>query len=458
MLFHLQKSSLLALCLGAVLTASPGVAEPRGDDAVFEDPEWRKRFLGSYGFLSGAEPDIAQSELVMLRDVLDTMQVNPRAAATMLEQQLVDDSSAALDFILANLEFQTGQNARAAAHYESAIAKFPDFRRAHKNLGLLQVQGGDCKKALTHLTRALELGDRDGRNFGLVGYCYLDAENYVAAAQAYENAILQEPDTRDWRLGLARALLAMERYREAASLFETLIAENPDDASAWLLQANAYLGLEKRLAAAVNLETVRLLGKAQNSSLVLLGDIYMTEGMTELAKNAYVAVVESDTGGKRFETAYRAADLLVRSGAYDDAGEVVASIRKKYANGGALSNDDELRFLTLEARLARAQGRKQEAARLLEQVVERDGTRGDALLELAAHHHGQGETARALLFVERAENLEAFEYQALLDHAQYMVSSRDYTKAAELLRRAIALKREPRVERFLDRVEQALRG
>jgi hypothetical protein len=38
-----------------------------------------------------------------------------------------------------------------------------------------------------------------------------------------------------------------------------------------------------------------------------------------------------------------------------------------------------------------------------------------------------------------------------------MVSERDYRKAAELLRRALQLKSEPRVEEFLARVEQAIR-
>ena len=46
-----------------------------------------------------------------------------------------------------------------------------------------------------------------------MGYCYINLENYLAAEQAYRNAILQQPDTRDWKLGLARSLLAMEQYR-----------------------------------------------------------------------------------------------------------------------------------------------------------------------------------------------------------------------------------------------------
>jgi tetratricopeptide (TPR) repeat protein len=89
--------------------------------------------------------------------------------------------------------------------------------------------------------------------------------------------------------------------------------------------------------------------------------------------------------------------------------------------------------------------------------VDRDGTRGDALIELAKYHQSLGNTEKALLLVQRAENLAAFEYSALLEHAQFLVSARDYAQAAQLLRKALAMKSEPRVEGFLARVEQAAR-
>ena len=43
----------------------------------------------------------------------------------------------------------------------------------------------------------------------------------------------------------------------------------------------------------------------------------------------------------------------------------------------------------------------------------------------------------------------------MLTHAQLAVGERDYAKAAELLRKALELKSEPRIERFLARVEDA---
>ncbi len=443
------------IALGATNALGADQFKPWQGSSVILDPEWQKSFLGSYGFLSGAEPDIKPSELELLKEVIDLLKLNPKVAQAMLEQRVGADSSAALDFILANLRFQNGDVEKAGEGYELALSKFPDFRRAHKNLGLLRVQVNRCERAIEHLTRAVELGDRDGRTYGLLGYCYLNVENQLAAEVAYRNAILQQPDAKDWQLGLARSLLSQQKYAEAAALFSAFLEKHPEDVTAWKLQANAFVGLDQPMAAAVNLEAVRVLGQADPSTLSLLGDIYMNEGVSDLAKEAYLEVIESDAKGTRFRESYRAAELLVRSQAYGEASDLIDSIDRRYAK--KLDSDDELKLMTLEAKVARGRGRKKEAAELLETIVRRDGTRGDALLELARYHRAEGNEQKALLMLERAQNLDGFEYPALVEQAQMRVAAKEYEEAANLLRQALRIRNEPRVERFLARVEEASR-
>jgi tetratricopeptide (TPR) repeat protein len=317
------------------------------------------------------------------------------------------------------------------------------------------VQVNEYAGAIEHLTRAIELGDRDGRTYGLLGYCYINEENPLSAEEAYRTAVLQQPDSKDWQLGLARSLLALEKYEEAAALFATILEKHPEDASIWKLQANAFIGLDQPLAAAVNLEALRMLGKADISSLVLLGDIYMNEGIRDLAKDAYLAAIDKDSDGTQFRAAYRAADLLFRAAAYDQSAEILASIDRRYAE--KIGSEENLELMTLRARIARAQGRDAEAVAILDEIVQRDGTRGDALLELARYHRDQGNEQKALLLLERAQNLPKYQYDALIEQAQFLVTSGDYERAANLLRQALRLKSEPRVERFLARVESAVR-
>ncbi|MEZ4331625.1 MAG: tetratricopeptide repeat protein [Myxococcota bacterium] len=452
-------SLFVGVVVSATLSALPAEAapavegQPWNGSSILRDPEWQKSFLGSYGFLSGAEPEISASELEFMREVIDLMQANPKAAAAMLEQRSGPESSAAVDFILGNLSFQNGDTVKAIEAYDRALGKFPDFRRAHKNMGLLKVQLGDWDGGIRHLTRAIELGDRDGRSYGLLGYCHVNKENFFAAEEAYRTAILQQPETKDWQLGLARSLLGQEKYADVAALFSGYLQKHPGDAEAWKLQANAYLGLEQPMAAAVNLEAVRMLGKADATLLNLLGDIYLNEGISDLASEAYLQVIETDRSGDQYKAAYRAADLLYRAQAIDESARLVETIRKRYAKG--LTTDRELELLTLQAKLARARGRTGEAAKLLEDIVARDGTRGDALLELARYQRDQGNDQRALLLLERAQKLEAFEYQALVETAQFRVSKREYAEGVKLLKQALRIKSEPRIEQYLAKVEAA---
>ena len=232
---HVKPAHWVTIALVAAfcvtLAATESLAQnqfkPWSGSSIVRDPEWQKSFLGSYGFLSGAEPPIRPVELEGLKDVLETLKLDPKVAAISLESQITPDSSAALHFILANLKFQVGETELAIANYEAALTKFPDFRRARKNLGLLMVQLNEFAGGIEQLTRAIELGERDGRTYGLLGYCYLNVDNPLAAESAYRNAILQQPDSKDWQLGLARSLLQQEKYREAVSLFATFLESIP---------------------------------------------------------------------------------------------------------------------------------------------------------------------------------------------------------------------------------------
>ena len=120
-------------------------------------------------------------------------------------------------------------------------------------MALIYIRQSDFPKALPALTRVVELGGADSLTYGLLGFAYASVEDHLAAESAYRMAILMDPQTLDWKMGLARSLFKQERYAEAVALCDRLIADHPDRADLWLLQANAFIGLKQPLKAAENL-------------------------------------------------------------------------------------------------------------------------------------------------------------------------------------------------------------
>lgn len=444
--------------LVVTLMATPPITAQTTPDRsarqMWNDPEFVKNFLGSYGFLAGFEPEISEQERTILRGLIDTMRDNPAGAIRQLEPQLRSDSSAALDFILANLHFQEGNLPQAERSYQAAIRKYPNFRRAYKNLGLLQVQRGDFEAATKTISKTLELGDVDGRAYGLLGYSYLTLGRHYPAEAAYRQAILLQPDVKDWKLGLARSLLLTERYRDAIALFDTLLQDEPDNADYWLLQSNAYLGAEQSMAAAKNLEIVRRMGRADLRTLTLLGDIYMNHQAPDLALDAYLAAIDqADQDDAR--ALVRAAELLTRSGNHEQATAFITQTRQKFAD--RIEGSVDLRLLTLEARIARAAGDDATAVTALNQIIERDALNGEALIELGNYYADQGDLPRAINRFEQAEKIDAYQRDALIAHAQALVRHGRLNPALPLLRRALNIRSETHLEDYTQRVERAAR-
>jgi predicted Zn-dependent protease len=139
--------------------------------AVWNDPDFTRRMLGSYGFLSEAEPRLNAEEQKVYRDkIVPLLREDPKQAAAELQKLIKPEASAIFDFTLGNLLFQTDDLTNAVTHFEAALTKFPDFRRAQKNLGLVYLRAGNYEAAIKPLSRTVSLGGADSKTFGLLGF------------------------------------------------------------------------------------------------------------------------------------------------------------------------------------------------------------------------------------------------------------------------------------------------
>jgi tetratricopeptide (TPR) repeat protein len=323
--------------------------------------------------------------------------------------------------------------------------------RAHKTAGIMLLQQGKFDEAIKHLMQAASLGSIDGLTYGLLGYSYLNLQQRLAAESAYRNAIIFDPNTSDWQMGLARALMEQGKYIETAALLEELIKKTPEADDLWMYQANAFMMLDETNKAAGNFEIVRRMGKATPEVLLGVGDIYINKGRQELAVEAYLEALEKEPN-QPADRLVRAAQILVGRGSLDQAKALLSRMESLKT---AANDEDQLSILRLHSQIALAEGRDDEAATILLQVIERSPLDGQALVLLARYNQQIGEIPRAEEYYKRAAKVKGFEADALVAHSQMLVSEGRYGDAIPLLERAQGLRPRENVERFLKQVRTA---
>jgi tetratricopeptide (TPR) repeat protein len=458
MILRLRSPAVPCLLATLLAASSLGLAEdaqaPAGQE-FWKDPEFQKQFLGSYGVLSELEPRLSAPEKVQLEKIIPLLSSDLPAAKKALEKAATPQASALFDFTLGNLAFQAGDLDEARRRFMTAVGKFPNFRRAHKNLALVEARSEHYEDAIREFSKVMELGGGDALTFGLLGHAYLSTGHYLSGESAFRSATLLQPDSLDWKTGLLQCLLKQQKHAETVVLSEELLARMPDRADLWLLQASALLGMGETKKAAENFEIVRRMGKASVANLHALGDLYAHDGLWPLAAGAYAEALEKDPS-QPWQRPVRNLEILAQGGAVEQAAALLVKTREAY--GKNLEQPAEKSLLRLEARLAAARGKGEEAARSLEAIVAMDPMDGEALLLLGQHYSQSNDLERAAVCYERAESLEPFEAEARLRHARILAGQGRYREAAPLLKRVQEIKPRDDVARYLEQVEKLARS
>jgi len=425
---------------------------------LWDNPVFQKHLLGSFGINSEIEPGYRnEDESTDYEQIAKIMQNDPDAAMVALQTlSKIEGASARIDFALGNLLFQKDRRTEAEAWFKRALEKFPNYRQAHNNLAILYVQAANHKEAIQHFTEAIRLGSSDGTTYGLLGVAYLGLENFLAAEGAFRNAMILRPEVKDWEMGLIQALYRQEKWPEIVSILNRLIEANPTDSQLWELQAGAYLGQKNTLAAAANYEIMDKLGKLTAEQLSTLGDIYINEGMLDVAAEAYVRAFEKAGVAGGVDRPLRAADILLGREGYDAARKLVQRVAK--AGASSFKPADKRRLLKVEAKIDMAEGREDEAAKSLTEIVTLDPLDGDSLVLLGQYYQRKNENEKAIARYEQAAAVPEFEQAAKVRHAQLLVGTGKYDQAIPLLKRAQEIKPSDSVGRFLEDLERFMKS
>ncbi|MCH2388696.1 MAG: tetratricopeptide repeat protein, partial [Opitutales bacterium] len=394
-------------------------------------PEFQKRFVASYGVLEDREPELQELEISLLEKIGPMVEENPEFAKSMLEGMLGEETpaTATFNFILANLYFNGGALEDALAEYDRAIEKFPTFRRAWKNLGMLRTRNADYEGAVKALVRSIELGDTSPDTYGTAAYSHLRVGNLLAAELAYNAAVMLEPNNIEWIEGKAQAMISGKRLREAIPLLEELLKRNSQRGIYRMFLANVYVETEQFLKAAQVFELMHSMGEGDMATRLQLANIYSLQGMYDLSVDTFIAAKRDDLVSLLPQVLTTVRYLL-------DMNEV-GQAKRLFGNLGLLdplwSSENRTKFLLLESSFAALDGNSGVEESKLMEALENDPTEGEALVRLGSIHAGRGEKAKAMFFFERAYTSEKHEYDALILASKVLIGARRFGESLDLL-------------------------
>lgn len=404
-------------------------------DLPISDPSPRAKVDVSLDAGAAAlDPEILYTEAEVVRSIVERVQTDPRGALQVLRTAVNPQSSAMLDFIVGNLNFQLDEKAAALTYYQSAVRKFPNFGKAHKNLGFLALQSERLDDALKSFVKTVQLGSSEGAVYGLIGYIYLSKDNYLSAESAYREAMLKMPENADWKLGLGRSVLAHEKHADVMNIMGELLMADPKKRDYWLVQANAFLAMDRTMDAAYNYEIMGRMGLGNKDTYQALGNIYLSQEKPTLALIAYLSAVNLKEPPS-IETVLGSAEIMGARGAVEESAILSNRIDEVY--GKTAKKEDSIRLLKLQSQLAIARDRQGEAEEFLEKLIKLDDSDGQTILLLADFYARSGRYERSLPLYERAEKIKGFEVDSLIKHAQVLVNAGKYESAITLLERAL---------------------
>jgi tetratricopeptide (TPR) repeat protein len=308
-------------------------------------------------------------------------------AALLISAKRVDEAQPYLDKLLSspgvNLEAGFMQlNRLLASNPDKAAnlrvvrklaAKYPNLPQAHFAIAQAASTAGDDGEALKSIHRAEELRP-DWEGAVLFEAQILQKRSTADAAKRLGDFVAKNPDSRDGRLGYARALVMDKRLPEARKQFEAVLAANPGNTE--LVYAVGVLAYQLKDYPVAEENMKKLLGmKYRDPDAVryILGQIAEEQKDWPRAIQWYDQIKD---GEQAFPARLRTANAMAKEGKLNDAREYLHKV-------AADNPDQEVQVTVAEAQLLRDAKRYRDAFDFLGMALKSDPEQPDLLYDYA---------------------------------------------------------------------------
>ena len=411
--------------------------------SYWQSAEFVKSFHASYRTQARIEPYITSEEKVVLQQVQKAMAQGQRKSALQaIKSSPKTQGSAALLFNLGNIHFEEGHLESARNAYQKALKIYPSFRRAHKNLGMVQMRLEQQDQAMQSLLKAVELGDMSAGTLGLLGYCHLESGSHASALQAYQMAQVTDPNNVSWKAGIAQCLLAMNKLREGVSMIAEVYQLSPEEDGYAMLYVHALIEDQQNEKAIALLELLKKQQRLGFAQRCLLAQLHTSAGDMRMAKPH---VEELRKAGEEIQLSpfLRVLESLASIAEWQYALDCLLQVEELER-----SEAQSQQYQSLKAQCM-AQLGMQEAEPIIESLLTQNPLDGAMLLLMAKLQNQLGKPAAAEVYYERAQLLDSHAYRAYLAHGALLVDQKRYQSALGKYQAAQKIKATPEQAQYI---------
>ncbi len=341
-----------------------------------------------------------------------------------------DTISAAVLYVIGHAYFSLQRYLPAETAFHLALRGVPNHVRAHESLGMLYLRTERYADARVHLERLAELGRNTALVHSATGYLEQKTGRYWAAADAFQRALVLEPDNRTALRGLLHALTETREHAKARALVEQLLRAAPDDLTLWLYRAQITLGAGERASTIASLETALRLGDDSAANRLTCVALHMESGNIARAVDL---LQDSSARGLEFSLVDQALGWLANENEWNAFRELVASVDR-----AALSGVEQSRLLTRRASLALRDSNRRAASTALQEALALDPSNADALMALGQIYRAERDYGRADLLFQRASAYAAVLENALVARAEVAIDQENFEGAIAHLQSAVS--------------------
>ena len=357
-------------------------------------------------------------------------------------EQLLTLSPALLQ-VKGQIQLSLNKDDNAEKSFLAAIAKLPDFIRAHKSLAVIYIKQQNYQAARKHLVKTITLGEGDAQLYGYLAYINLQLSTPWSAIAGYQQALLLEPENKQWQQGLLYSLITAKDNHAANAMINEMLQKTPNDARLWLQRSRISLDDNTPLEALTSMEMAIRLGNKDPDNLIATAQLHLNHGSVSRAADLMGQLLtqwqrkpSNNRGKKRehFEAIESIIGWLVYEKHWVDAKKLLKH-SNKYAK-----NLTQLQRSQLKLHHANIPGKsKRQVTKLYEAAIALAPTNGRALIALAEHYQQYKNYTQAQLLFVRAATLRDFAERAYVGHAQVYIELKNYLQAATMLRKALKI-------------------